>query len=785
MKHVHVACALIEKDGKVLSTQRSETMSLPQKWEFPGGKINDGERPEECLMRELHEELGITAVISRSLALVTHKYPSFIVTLYPFVCRIAAGEIKLHEHKAFTWLPPERLHELDWAEADIPLIDDYRKARMKRAYYSNTIANFLKTVPEDIIGHLTVGSYSVEKPQTQAWREEIDILRAMLGSYEGTIYFEYDIPRMGCRIDVVLLIGTVIFVLEFKVGEKEFAPHAVDQVWDYALDLKNFHESSHSHYIAPILIATEADAVDSIVAVTPQNDKLLLPIKANGNNLNSVIDHVLGFADGDKIDPSQWEQGRYRPTPTIIEAAMALYNNHSVTDISRSDASAINLSHTSEAIAEIIRNSRERAHKSICFVTGVPGAGKTLVGLNVATKHIDKEDNLYSVFLSGNGPLVAILREALARDKVRREKERGQKIKKGEAMSDVKMFIQNVHHFRDDCLRDLKPPIEHVALFDEAQRAWNLEQTSSFMRRKKNTPGFSQSEPGFLISCLDRHADWAVVVCLVGGGQEINTGEAGIGEWIESLNRAFPEWHVYISPRLTDSEYSAGDALKTLSARRNVIYKEELHLAVSMRSFRAEHVSLLVKQILDLEVAEAVKTFERVKAKYPIILTRCLDTAKQWLREQARGSERYGIVVSSQAERLKPHAIDVKSPMNPIHWFLDGKEDVRSSYYLEDVATEFHVQGLELDWTCITWDADFRYSENGWEHWSFRGDRWNQIRKAERKKYLKNAYRVLLTRARQGMVIVVPSGDPKDPTRDPAFYDSTFHYLKEVGFVVL
>lgn len=344
------------------------------------------------------------------------------------------------------------------------------------------------------------------------------------------------------------------------------------------------------------------------------------------------------------------------------------------------------------------------------------------------------------------------------------------------------MFIQNVHHFRDDCLIDPGPPNEHVALFDEAQRAWTMEKTSYFMRHRKKVPDFWQSEPEFLIACLDRHDDWAVVVCLVGGGQEIHSGEAGISEWIDSLDRSFPKWDIHISSRLTDSEYGAGEVLRRLNARSNVTFHDELHLSVSMRSFRAENVSLLVKELLDLEVDSARRTIQNVHGRYPIVITRELRRAKEWLRDHARGTERYGIVVSSQAERLKPHAIDVKSPMDPIHWFLDGKEDVRSSYYLEDVATEFHVQGLEVDWSCVTWDADFRYSNNDWEHWSFVGDRWNSIKKAERKKYLKNAYRVLLTRARQGMVIVVPEGDPRDPTRKPEFYDPTFEYLCEIGF---
>lgn len=658
---------------------------------------------------------------------------------------------------------------------------------MRREFYSDTISDFLNKGNEEILGKLAqANDFALEPTQRDAWLEEIRILKNTLQSYKGSIYFEYSIPRMGKRIDVILVIGSVIFVLEFKIGEREFPSYAIDQVWDYALDLKNFHETSHDAYIAPVLIASKAKVSTAIIATTSHNDKLLAPIKCNEELLYQVIFDVLAFSDGAEISTTEWETGRYQPTPNIIEAAMALYNGHSVQEISRSDASAINLSQTSDTISEIIQFSKQNSAKSLCFVTGVPGAGKTLVGLNIATKHIDKENDLYSVFLSGNGPLVAILREALARDKVQRERERGHKVKKGEVLSEVKMFIQNVHNFRDEGLIDVaKPPIEHVALFDEAQRAWDLTQTASFMQRKRGYVNFNKSEPEFLISCLDRHPDWAVIVCLVGGGQEINTGEAGISEWLEALDRSFPNWHVYISPRLTDSEYGTGKVIDKIKERTNVIYKEELHLSVSMRSFRAEYVSLLVKQLLDLQPESAQKTLEQIQSKYPIVITRDLAKAKQWLKDQARGSERYGIVVSSQAERLKPHAIDVKSPVDPIHWFLDGKEDVRSSYYLEDVVTEFDVQGLELDWACITWDADFRYTQNGWEHFSFVGDRWNRIKKLERQNYLKNAYRVLLTRARQGMVIVVPLGNQEDPTRNKDFYDPIFKYLHEIGFKVI
>ena len=361
----------------------------------------------------------------------------------------------------------------------------------------------------------------------------------------------------------------------------------------------------------------------------------------------------------------------------------------------------------------------------------------------------------------------------------------GRKLKKGVARSEVKMFIQNVHHYRDECLSDPAPPVDRIALFDEAQRAWDLRQTANFMRQKKNQPNFNQSEPEFLLSCIDRHPDWGVVVCLVGGGQEINKGEAGISEWIDALNRSFPDWHIHISDRLTDEEFGAGRVIDSIASRRNVHFDSRLHLSVSMRSYRAENVSNLVKQILDLDLDAAHNSLREIGDRYPIVLTRDLAQAKSWLRQKARGSERYGLVVSSQANRLKPLAIDVRLKPDPIHWFLAGKEDVRSSYYLEDVATEFDIQGLELDWVCVTWDADLRFQEDGWLHRSFRGNKWQKINKLDRQSYLKNAYRVLLTRARQGMVIVVPEGDEDDPTRLPSLYDPTFEYFNKLGIPIL
>jgi len=660
---------------------------------------------------------------------------------------------------------------------------------LRRSFYSDSIAGFLSTPDTSILGALTEAStFAVETTQRDAWLEQIDVLRPVLSPYAGRghVYFELTIPRLGKRIDVVAVIDHAVFVIEFKVGDSDFTASAVEQVWDYALDLKNFHETTHRVPVIPILVATRAPEGRTVNPGAAHADQVFAPARTAPGDLGAAIAAALAAAHGEAIDALAWGQGRYSPTPTIIEAARALYANHSVADISRSDAGARNLRETSRAIADIIRDSRNASHKSICFVTGVPGAGKTLVGLDIATQHSDAKSALHSVFLSGNGPLVAILREALARDKVERERVAKRRFRLGQARSEVKAFIQNVHHFRDECLADQsRPPVEHVALFDEAQRAWNAEQTAKFMLRKKGRANFADSEPEFLISCMNRHPDWAVVVCLVGGGQEINTGEAGIGEWIESLGRSFPGWHVHISPKLHDSEYGAGAVLQALQARPNVSWNEHLHLGVSMRSFRAENVSAFVKQLLDCAEEQAADLLSEIAPRYPIALTRCLQRAKAWLKSHARGSERYGMVVSSQALRLKPHAIDVRAPTDPVHWFLDTRDDTRSSYYLEDAATEFDVQGLELDWTCVVWDGDFRKRTDGWSHHSFVGNRWNRIAKPERQTYLKNAYRVLLTRARQGMVIVVPEAEAEDPTRSSECYDQTFAYLRRLGLAVI
>jgi hypothetical protein len=590
---------------------------------------------------------------------------------------------------------------------------------------------------------------------------------------------------MGRRIDAVLLIGPAIILLEFKVGARRFDRAAVDQVWDYALDLKNFHEGSHEPNIVPVLVATAAETGPE-AELTLARDGVGKPLACSAPGIRQLIDRILSLLASDVRDWAKWEASPYKPTPTIVEAALALYARHTVEAIARHDADAENLNKTSGRIEELIEYAKQRRKKVICFVTGVPGAGKTLVGLNVATKHRKNEAQDPAVYLSGNGPLVMVLREALTRDEFNRLKEDGAKISKVQVGTPVKAFIQNVHHFRDEALRSEAAPHDHVVVFDEAQRAWNLEKTAQFMKQRKGVAGFAQSEAEFLISYLDRHSDWAVIVCLVGGGQEIHTGEAGIGAWLEAANEKFPEWELHISNKLTDTEYAAGQALSLVSSRPGTKIEPCLHLSVSMRSFRAEQVSGFVKAMLDGDRGVARELVAGFIDRYPVALTRNLAAAKRWVVTQARGTERYGIVASSKAMRLKPYAIDIRVSVDPVHWFLDERDDTRSSWYMEDCATEFQVQGLELDWVCVTWDGDLRHTgDGGWSYHDFRGKRWNNINNPDNRSYLRNAYRVLLTRARQGMVIFVPPGDVADQTRQPSYYDSTFKYLAEIGLPVL
>lgn len=671
-----------------------------------------------------------------------------------------------------------------------------------RAYYSDSLESFLGTDAARVRAVLADRS---EMPPTdeqkRAWRGQLDIMARELRELGGGghVYLEFVIPRMGKRADAVMVYGGVIFVLEFKIGESQYRRADMDQCTDYAVDLKNFHEGSHDKPILPVLVASGAGAAGYSLDRHP--NEVFEVVCSDGSNLSEIIRAAAGtHADRAPISPLEWENSAYKPTPTIIEAARALYNNHDVRDITRSEAGAENLTSTKSAVEEVIEYSRENGRKSICFVTGIPGAGKTLVGLNLTVKSRDRpsdedddDDDAGSVFLSGNGPLVNVLREALARDKHDRERAKRARdptlarVTKSSAYREAAAIIQPVREFITEAMDSDRPPHERVVVFDEAQRAWSREELDRFMKKRRGRE-IGMSQPEYVISAMDRHQDWAVLVCLVGGGQEINHGEAGLPEWFDSVRRSHPGWDVYVSPEINGEEYLGGNydgdgrgrIEDMLGGTIRPTYREELHLATSIRSFRSRHVSEFVRLLLDLDAGAAGTTLSDID-RYPIMVTRDFGLAKRWLRSRARGTERFGIVAAAKSYRLRPHGIYVELTPKATHWFLNPPDDPRSSNGLEYVATEFEIQGLELDWVCVAWDADLRYTEDGWNYREFVGNRWNRVHKDHKQRYLKNAYRVLLTRARQGMVIFVPPGDGGDGTRDPEYYDRTYEYLRGIG----
>lgn len=705
---------------------------------------------------------------------------------------------------------------------------------MSRCLYDSSIAKFLDTDDNLILGDLCEQYHGVALTTTiEAWKGEISIMKNVLFGFknsDGRIILEYDIPRLGKRIDVVLLIQGIIFCLEFKVGETHILEADVDQVLDYALDLKNFHQYSQDKIIAPILIATNYRNSSTDIQMSVYDDMVINPLVTGKEGVANLINAVLKrFPDETPVN-SKWDISPYAPTPTIIEAAKTLYENHSVEDITRHEADNVSTDRTIAYILDVIKQSKLHQQKSICFVTGVPGAGKTLVGLDVAIKQTYQGKNTpvedeQAVYLSGNGPLVAVLTEALAQDNVKKVKAHGGTKKLSDSRREVGKSIQMIHRYRDNMLKKIKNPVEngvleidpnkavendnagfgeveHVAIFDEAQRSWTHKKLADYLKRggtygnKLKVPNFPLSEAAFLIWSLDQRKDWATIVCLVGGGQEINTGEAGISEWIYALNNEFPHWKVYISPKLTDAEYAEGKVNELLENNSNVTYAEDLHLSVSLRSYRAEKLSAFVHAMLTHDDS-ASALYNEIKDKYPIVLTRDMDTARKWLHNKVRGTERTGILVTKESARFKPLSIHVlpAGDENAVHWFLEDKSDTRSSNYLEDAATEIQVQGLELDYTCLLWDADMRYEKGDWHFYRFNGQtKWvEQTGTSESKqdlmKYMLNAYRVLLTRARSGMVICVPVGNPnktvsgfwEDSTRLPEFYDGTYNYLKRLG----
>lgn len=646
-----------------------------------------------------------------------------------------------------------------------------------KAYYCNSIPGFIDDRADNIIGQLVKHSFEINKEQSDAWNNQITELQNRLEAcgMEGDIIFEYDIVRLGKRIDVILLIKHMVFSLEFKNGKTAFTAQDAQQAEDYAIDIKNFHKESEDLYVCPILIATDAPKYSKTQSIGCYPDKQIYLQRENINTLAEKLKEIIAeYGSDDELDFEKWFHFPYHPTPTIIAAAVEAYTTHDISEIANSEAGQGDIDKCEIAIGRIIDYARENHKKCVCFVTGVPGAGKTLVGLDVVAKNLDSESDKLSVYLSGNGPLVDVLREAL------KKSVKQKKMLNRETEAAINALIQSSFAFKKDNANLSTPTPEHVLIFDEAQRVWNAEK----MTRKHNKdPEMSISEPNLLYRIMDRHQEWAVMICLVGLGQDIYDGEVGINEWFRCGIEEYTDWDLFYSPQIF-SQTEDKDISKEMILECNRCHQvNELHLKTSVRSFRADKQCKFVDALLDNEPEMAKTFYNEIKEKYPVCITRDIAVAKKWAKEHVRGSQRCGMLACSSAQRLKPDGIYVPTEIDVKNWFLAPSDDLRSSNMMEIVASEFKVQGLEIDWAVVCWDADLRRKGKDWDYYSFRGTRWNKRNKAEQRRYLVNSYRVLLTRARQGMVIFVPKGDDPevDETRSHHYYDEIYDYLCSCG----
>lgn len=647
-----------------------------------------------------------------------------------------------------------------------------------KAYYCNSIPGFIKDSSASIVGQLVRHSFEINKEQSDAWDKQIHDLQTRLEvcHMEGDIIFEYDIVRLGKRIDVILLIRHMVFSLEFKNGKNVFTAQDAQQAEDYAIDIKNFHKESEDLYVCPILIATEAPKYSKPQSIDCYPDKQIHLQRENIDTLVEKLREIVErYGSDDPLDFEKWFNSPYHPTPTIIAAAVEAYTTHDISEIANSEAGQEDIDNCEKKLGEIIDYAKANKKKCVCFVTGVPGAGKTLVGLDVVSKNLKAGKENLSVYLSGNGPLVEVLRAALT--KSAHEKNQLNR----ETQAAINALIQSSYAFKKDNARNEHPTPENILIFDEAQRVWNADKMT---RKHKNDPDMSVSEPHLLYRIMDRHKDWAVMICLVGLGQDIYDGEVGINEWFRCGIEEYREWELFYSPAIFEQseDRNIDQTLITGCSRCHEAW--DLHLKTSVRSFRADKQCQFIDAILDNDPEKAKSIYAQIADKYPVYITRDYSAAKAWVKNQVRGSQRCGVLACSSAQRLKPEGVYVPTDIDVKNWFLAPSDDLRSSNMLEVVASEFKVQGLEIDWSIVCWDADLRRTDKDhWDHYGFRGTKWFKRKQPELQRYLVNSYRVLLTRARQGMVLFVPRGvDPEvDATRNATFYDGVFDYLRSCG----
>lgn len=647
-----------------------------------------------------------------------------------------------------------------------------------KAYYCNSIPGFINDHATNIVGQLVKYAFEVNKDQSDAWENQIQQLQKRLEEcgIEGDIIFEYDIVRLGKRIDVILLIRHMVFSLEFKNGKNVFTAKDAQQAEDYAIDIKNFHKESEDLYVCPILIATDAPMYKKTQSIDSYPDKQIHLQRENIETLIPKVAKLTGlYGSEEQIDFQKWFNSPYHPTPTIIAAAVEAYTTHDISEIANSEAGQSDIDACESEIEAIIEYARNNNKKCVCFVTGVPGAGKTLVGLDVVSKNLNKRTDSMAVYLSGNGPLVKVLREALKKS-VKEKKQLNR-----ETETAINALIQSSYAFKKDNAGADIPTVERILIFDEAQRVWNEQKMTA---KHNNDPNLSVSEPKLLYQIMDRHPDWTVMICLVGLGQDIYDGEVGINEWFRCGIKEFTGWELFYSPLIFAQTEDKDIDVNMIRECDRCHERNPLHLRTSIRSFRADKQCQFVDNLLDNNPEKTNELYKEIISKYPVYITRSIGKAKVWARGQVRGSQRCGMLACSSAQRLKAEGIYVPTEIDVVNWFLAPSDDIRSSNMMEVVASEFKVQGLEIDWAVVCWDADLRRkNKHEWDYYSFRGSKWMRRNKTEQKRYLVNSYRVLLTRARQGMVIFIPKGvdSEEDPTRNHIFYDEIYDYLVSCG----
>jgi hypothetical protein len=559
------------------------------------------------------------------------------------------------------------------------------------------------------------------------------------------------------------------------------------RVCEYGLDLRDFHGGSREHPIVPIVVPTNSTATSCTpsiiggyhISASPVHEVIECPPEQLSATILAV-DGCLGDLTLPPIDDEAWCTAGYRPSLNIIEAAERVFAGQEVREISHSTAT--NLSCTVDAVIRCVTEAHQKSQRVICFVTGVPGAGKTLAGLSAVHNPALREDDRPSaIFLSGNGPLVKIVRAALARDLRKRlpDSEDGPR--------QVTAFIQNVHAFLGYYAFQAteEAPYNHVVIFDEAQRAWDGKQMALKKRGDK-------SEATLMLDVMARCPEWSVIVALVGFGQEIHQGEAGLQEWGRAISLASPSWSVLASPLVldvSDEEESSRLFPAGVPLVQGIERNADLHLTVSIRSHRAQMVSQWVKFVLDGR-SEAARELLIGASEFPVALTRDLAVAREWLRAHSDGARQSGccgLLASSGALRLRAYGIEVSSGFRrgyPFEeWFLRASDDTRSSSSLEVAATEFECQGLEVDWAGVCWGDDMAFDRDAkqWDPRRFVGTRWTASATPASRRYILNKYRVLLTRARRGFVIWVPPGAAGDPTRKPRRLDATADFFIQCG----